>query len=56
MNILSDEGDNKKLKLDVMRQLKKEWLLQLIKENGPEWVRENRKLLAAQWEYIKSMM
>lgn len=52
---MDNKSETRELKIKMLRQLKKEWLKQLLKENGSKWVRKHRKLLAAQWEYIMSM-
>ena len=31
---------------------KARWLDELIRDHGPQWVRENWARLAAEWEYI----
>ena len=60
---VSDETERLLGPIPESSQPKNEWELSflesetrgLVEEKGEEWVRENRRFLLAQWEFIQSL-
>jgi len=36
-------------------KLKRQWLKEMLEQNGAKWLRENWGLLEAQWEYLQTL-
>lgn len=48
--------DKKKRRKRRINRLRRKWRRELIKEKGNEWVEKYKKLLEAEWQFVKSMM